>query len=318
MHLPVHQIPADAKRVIISLNPRAGAREGRSLALELVERLDALGIEALVTSDLDVVRERTERWREDGQLRAVVGAGGDGTVALLTNLLPPQTPLAILPLGTENLLSKHLALTTDPQRLAEMLAAGKVVRMDAGEADGRLFLLMLGVGFDADVVRRLHAVRSGHIHHLSYAKPIFDSICNYQYPSMRIFCDGEAASFDAKWAFLVNLPRYAGGLLFAPGANEFDGRLDVCTFRQGSLWHGLRYLTGVVLQQHQNWEDFRIRAAAEIRIEADHEIPYQLDGDPGGVLPVTVKVLPERLSLVADQRWLDQRVAAPSDVREPA
>lgn len=292
-------------RVIISLNPKAGAREGRTLAEQLDAAIKQRGLDCLITSDLEQVQAKAEAWRDSGDLRAVVGAGGDGTIALLTNLLDEGVPLAMLPLGTENLLAKHLNLRADPEALASIIAEGRGVRMDVGEADGRLFLLMLGCGFDADVVRRLHAERSGHIHHFSYAKPIIESICNYQYPSMRVFCDDEAEPIDAKWAFLVNLPRYAGGLQFSPGANEFDGQIDVCTFKQGSLWHGLRYLTGVVLQQHQHWDDFQVRPAATIRIESDHETPYQLDGDPGGMLPVTVRVRRERLSILASREWIE-------------
>ncbi len=295
--------------MIVSLNPKAGARGGEPLAKELVERLEALGIESKLTSDLDEVVDLTTRWGDEGSLRAVVAGGGDGTVGLLANLLPAGAPLSILPLGTENLLSRHLGIRPCAEQAAEVISVGQGVRMDAGEADGRLFLSMLGVGLDADVVRRLDAGRSGHINHLSYARPIIESICNYQYPELRVYANGGEQPVAAKWTFVVNLPRYAGGLSLSPGANEFDGKLNVCTFRQGSLWHGLRYLTGVVLQQHQHWDDVEIEPIEVVRIESDGEVPYQLDGDVGGVLPVEARVLRERLTLLAPMSWPAQRGA---------
>jgi diacylglycerol kinase family enzyme len=307
--IPTYQCHADQQRVIVSLNPKAGARGGEPLAKELVERLEALGIESKLTSDLDEVVDLTTRWGDEGSLRAVVAGGGDGTVGLLANLLPAGAPLSILPLGTENLLSRHLGIRPCAEQAAEVISVGQGVRMDAGEADGRLFLSMLGVGLDADVVRRLDAGRSGHINHLSYARPIIESICNYQYPELRVYANGGEQPVAAKWTFVVNLPRYAGGLSLSPGANEFDGKLNVCTFRQGSLWHGLRYLTGVVLQQHQHWDDVQIEPIEVVRIESDGEVPYQLDGDVGGVLPVEARVLRERLTLLAPMSWPAQRGA---------
>ena len=118
--------------------------------------------------------------------------------------------------------------------------------MFARRGPGRqpLFTLMAGCGFDADVVRRLHRQRTGNIHHLSYAKPILDSIRKYDYPELRVTYapadvvrrDELTAEITARWVFVVNLPRYAGGLSFAPQASGTDGLLDVCTFKEGSLW----------------------------------------------------------------------------------
>jgi diacylglycerol kinase family enzyme len=99
---------------------------------------------------------------------------------------------------------------------------------------------------------------------------------------------------------VVNLPRYAGGLSIIPGADGGDGLLDVCTFKRGNLWNGLMYLGGVWLGQHRSWRDFKTVRTTRVRIEADApDVPYQLDGDPGGVLPVEVEVLPGRITVLA-------------------
>jgi diacylglycerol kinase family enzyme len=181
------------------------------------------------------------------------------------------------------------------------------VQLDAGEANGKLFTLMAGCGFDADVVRRLHSERKGNIHHLSYAKPIFDSIRNYDYPLLRVKYEaaGEQHCALGKWVFVINLPRYAGGLNIAPGASGSDGLLDICTFKEGSLWSGLLYLGEVMFGQHQLLEDFTQVQAAELRVEAESPVPYQLDGDPGGELPLVVRSLPGRLRVIVSREWAE-------------
>jgi diacylglycerol kinase family enzyme len=243
-------------------------------------------------------------------LIAVNPNAGDGTIRLVAERTPPGTPLLVLPLGTENLLARYLELAADARQLAQIASAGLTCRFDAGEANGRFFTLMAGCGFDADVVRRLHETRRGHIQHLSYAKPILDAIRTYEYPELRVryapadsAADEMTAEIAARWVFVVNLPRYAGGLSFAPGASGSDGLLDVCTFKAGSLWHGLMYLGGVMFGQHESMQDFVRVQTRRLTIESAAAAPLQLDGDPGGNLPAEIRVLPQRLTLLVSRGW---------------
>ena len=245
---PVGSVNLAATRMLVLSNPSAGARPRqaiRQLAAGLAER----GLEPEVLSDLTAFQERTVQYAEAGQLRAAVAAGGDGTVAEIVNRSAAEVPVTVYPCGTANLLATHFGIACEPATLAEMLVDGVTLRLDVGRANGRIFLLMAGCGFDAHVVDRLHRVRRGtHISYWSYAKPILQTIAGYRYPKLRVFCDpvaGEGLSevaHAARWAFVVNLPCYAGGLRFAPRAVATDGKLDVATFAKGSLWHGLRYM----------------------------------------------------------------------------
>jgi len=322
------------QQVLISLNPKAGARCGQALVDALRDGLLSRGFRVAAISHIDELACEASAALAAGTLQAVISAGGDGTVALIANRTPPGTPIAVFPLGTENLLAKYLGMTANVAQLLDAVSHGKTRTLDAGEANGRLFLLMVGCGFDADVVRRLHNERTGHIHHLSYARPILDSIWNYQYPELRVYCDQEVADhaasqipesssdevtvtrdlgaatheqsppttavpISARWVFVGNLPRYAGGLRILPDADGNDGLLDLCTFKEGSIWNGLRYLSGVMMGQHQTWEDCTTKRARSLRIESDvGDVPFQMDGDPGGFLPVDIRILPDRLTLL--------------------
>jgi len=305
---------AQPRHVVVVANPKAGARSGAPTVERLVHLLHDAGYVTEILTDIDAASRRTEQLLASGDLRTVVAAGGDGTVGLVVNRTPIGTPVTVLPLGTENLLSKYLRVNPTPESVLRIIRRGTAVRLDAGRVGDRIFLLMASCGFDAEVVHRLHQQRHGNIHHLSYAKPILDSIRTYEYPQLRVYCRDEpqsppqdpekpAASCGepilARWAFVMNLPRYAGGLQIIPQALGDDGLLDVCTFREGSLWTGLMYLAGVVIGRHQGYEDCVNRRARWIRIESDRPAPYQLDGDPGGFTPLEIETLPGRLTLLA-------------------
>ena len=59
---------------------------------------------------------------ERGELRGVVAAGGDGTVAEIVNRVPDGVPVTVLPLGTENLLAKYLGIGREVESVGETIA----------------------------------------------------------------------------------------------------------------------------------------------------------------------------------------------------
>jgi diacylglycerol kinase family enzyme len=84
----------------------------------------------------------------------------------------------------------------------------------------------------------------------------------------------------------------------SPGPNGDDGLLDLCAFQGGSFWSGLRYLGGVFAGRHEAMKDCVTARARRFVLAAADRVPYQLDGDPGGWLPLTIDVLPRRMTVI--------------------
>ncbi|KKK88809.1 hypothetical protein LCGC14_2739420, partial [marine sediment metagenome] len=210
-------LPADADQVVISVNPKAGARSSRQRVQRLVELLDAQGFKPRVLTDLDEVAIAANKSYVEGRLRALIGVGGDGTAAELVNRTQPGLPITLLPAGNENLLARHLGLGREPETICRTVADGALLRLDAARADDRVFLLMIGCGFDGEVVRRVHQRRTGHIRSRNYFKPILEAIRSYEYPPLRVDWGDPSDDpteagppIDARWLFAFNLPCYAG------------------------------------------------------------------------------------------------------------
>ena len=294
--------------VVISVNPNSGAADRSALIEETKVKLLTAGFVVDVLSDVDqVVSVATEKSGE-GKLRAVVAAGGDGTVSLLANMLPAGVPITILPLGTENLLAKHFGFEANANSLMEVLVKGRYCQMDAGRANGKLFLVMASCGFDANVVEKLHRSRTGHISYWSWLRPIVSSIRRYRYPELRISIDAvndvganTHQTLTGRWVFVFNAPRYAMNLPLLPEADPTDGVLNVCSFRHGGLVRGVVYLIAVVLRKHRQWCKTEFRKFRKITIESKTRVPFQLDGDPGGDLPVTIEVIPNYLTILGPE-----------------
>jgi diacylglycerol kinase family enzyme len=246
-------------------------------------------------------RQRMDAWLTGpavrGNLACIVAAGGDGTVADVFNRYP-GVRLAILPLGTENLLARFLGIPASGTQVARIIAAGQVRVLDLCQLAERRFVLMASAGFDADVIQRLHFSRSGNISRLSYVQPILESVRKYEYPEIRLYVDGSPTPATARLAVIVNVPIYALGLSVARSALGNDGILDLRLFRQGSAFQMVRYLCNLALGMHEALPDVESLSGRRVRIESDVPVPIQLDGDAGGFTPAEVSVLPGALEVL--------------------
>jgi diacylglycerol kinase family enzyme len=204
----------------------------------------------------------------------------------------PGCPIAAVPAGTENLFARHFHFNGSPDRLVNALVRGESRDVDLGCAQGRLFTLMAGFGFDADIVSRHHAARvrsngdAGPTSRAAYMEPILKASVHYRFPEIQVAIDApeELGQISGTSVLVFNLPRYALGLPFAPSARDDDGYLDLVVFRKPGPWNALRYLWLVFRRLHLARRGIIHKRVRRVRISASSAVPIQLDGDPAGEL----------------------------------
>jgi diacylglycerol kinase (ATP) len=298
-----------ATHVLILTNPKAGRGPKAEFADQLGDCLRKEGLQPKIVDSLETLATESAQLAERGILRCVVAIGGDGTVRAVANCVSrigvagaAPIPIAVVPMGTENLLARQFGMTSDLAAVGVAIKARRVQAIDAGRVNDELFLIMVSCGFDADVIWRLHQTRKGNISHFSYAKPILRSLWRYRFPALRLTAEntetGIQAVIESHWVFAFNLPNYARGLPIALEADAQDGQLDVVSFHGGSRLAGLFHLATVLFRQHGRWSGCHRERFTRLRIEANEPVPYQVDGDAGGFLPVEVEVLPGHVSII--------------------
>ncbi|WP_442506343.1 diacylglycerol/lipid kinase family protein [Novipirellula sp. SH528] len=326
---PPHGATVKHVTVLVCASPKAGRGQGREEIPKLVTKLTEHGFQAKTTDSIQIIREHIDRFCSTSDHSLIlVACGGDGTISLLADLATPEIPIVPMPMGTENLLARHFGFTANADDVFHTIVQGHDHRIDAGSANGRLFLVMASCGFDAEVVRDVHLRRRGHIQRLSYLRPILRAMSRYRFPKidLRIERDDHAcsdlqsqattetsrptnqvvkqaasamfqSSWQPCWVMVFNLPCYGGGLRIEPDAIENDRLLDVITFFQGTILSGFRYVAGIFTGRHLGFQDVKRLRASRIFLTAKTRVAYQLDGDYVGRLPLEIKTLPGRVCL---------------------
>lgn len=292
----LHWLSPRQRDVLILANPKAGAGKSQRVVAALAEILRHRGYSAEVCRAPDELSDRLGR-RGEGELRCVVAAGGDGTLREVIGRAPGAA-VAPLPLGNENLAARFCGLGRDPVRLADVITSGGVRACDLARCDGRPFCLMATAGFDAEVVRRSHRRRRGHINHLGYLVPLLQSLQNYAYPEVEVEVHDDGERLRGAMALVFNLPQYALRLPLGAGARPDDGLLDVLVLERPGVASLARYFAALLGGTLRRLPDCRHRLARRVRLSSSGPVPLQADGDPAGFLPVTVEVVPGALNLL--------------------
>lgn len=227
--------------------------------------------------------------------RAVISAGGDGTLReVVSGLIGKPTPIVVLPSGTENVLAKHFGFNRKVARVLDTLERGVEEVYDVGVCGKKKFILLVGVGFDADVVARLHASRSGNITHLSWTMPIIQGFLKHKYPEVCVEVDGKEVFTGRGLAWVGNIPRYSLGMRVLGNARTDDGLLDVRILPCHTRIRLLRYALALLFRRPIRQTDTQYHQCHTARVYAPNgtEVPVQIDGDHGGTLPIECSIIP--------------------------
>jgi diacylglycerol kinase (ATP) len=285
------------RSVLVVFNPVAGWRRRQRFA-RFVDALQATDCRVTVretTARGDAERFAREASPTDFDVIAV--AGGDGTVNEVVNGLAHSTlTLAIVPLGTANVMANELGLPATMEGCAKVIAEGRHQRVRVGALNGRRFVMMAGVGFDAHVVNGVTPALKRRFGKLAYVWRSLVGIARYRLADYEIVVDGKnhraASAIVAKGHF------YGGTFSIAPDARLADPWFYVCLFKNGGGWNALRYSAGLVLGNLASYPDVEIIKAHEIHIAGGAAEPVQVDGDIIGGLPVVAKIAAEALSVL--------------------
>ncbi|MES9541897.1 MULTISPECIES: YegS/Rv2252/BmrU family lipid kinase [unclassified Actinomadura] len=285
------------------VNPAAGGSASASCLMPLARLLREAGAEVDVEYSrgmehaADVARAAGEAGR------VVLGVGGDGLVGCVGGALAGTGALfGIVPAGRGNDFARQLGVPSDPERLAPLLLEGEPREVDAIDANGTAVLGSVYAGVDAvanDNANRTRLLRGSAAYYVGALR----AIATWRHADYLITVDGEEHRREGYTVVAANSGYYGFGKHIAPDARVDDGLLDVVLIRKAPRTLFFSVMRELEAGTHVRRPEVEVLRGREVRIElaggTGRTLPYGADGELPGVLPVTARVLPGALRVLA-------------------
>lgn len=234
----------------------------------------------------------------------VCALGGDGTVrAVAAALAGTRTPLGLLPAGTGNLLARNLGVPFDsPVRALEVALTGADRPIDVGrlvlddEESAHAFLVMAGMGFDADIMASAPERLKKRMGWPAYVVSFLQNLNGDRFGVRLEFDDDAPISRRTRAIVVGNCGRLTGGLVLLPEAEVDDGYLDAVMLAPSGVVGWAAVMARVLTKQRKGHHRIEHRRLTRLTITADEPQHAQVDGDPiGQARTVTASVEPSAL-----------------------
>jgi YegS/Rv2252/BmrU family lipid kinase len=209
----------------------------------------------------------------------VLACGGDGTVtACAEGVTGTGVPLAIIPMGTGNLLARNVGVPMGMDEALAVALGGVQQPIDAGRVNGTLFVVMAGLGLDAQMLNDTSDPLKKRLGWFAY---VISAVRHLGDRPMRVSVSadgGRRRRMRASALVVGNVGWLRGGLPLLPDARPDDGMLDAVVLTAGGLTGWLAVAAGIVLRRSAHGRIYRVQFT-KLQVTLDREQTWELDGE---------------------------------------
>ena len=228
----------------------------------------------------------------------LVVAGGDGTInEVINGLSDRDIALAILPVGTANVLAGEIGIQ-GVSRLARAIVARNTKPTFVGIANGRRFAVMVGVGFDCRVVERVSFKLKRRLGKVAYFLTTLSQITAYQ--PRQYFVSIDNTEYVGSAVLVAKGKYYGGRFIVTPNSRVTDPSFQIAIFERAGRRNLLRYAAALVLGLIPKLRDVKIYTSETLEIRGPIGEGVQADGDIVATLPLRITVDKNPIWVVRD------------------
>jgi diacylglycerol kinase (ATP) len=293
------------KKIHFIINPAAGTDEPILSIINDVLRETEIEWEVSVSRRVGEVFELVGKHRKNVDIIAVYG--GDGSIVEAARALHRhETPLAIIPGGTANVMAKELRLPLQAAEAIRLLVDGRyVIRpIDMGLVNDIPFLIRVNMGLLADMVTEASDELKDRFGQWAYGLTAFKHK-DRDPMAFRLLIDGKAVAASGVALTITNAGNVGKtGFSFLPDISVADGYLDILLLDKADIASLLKLTGNIVLQRDspglKHWR------AKEVDIHLGLETRYLCDDTASEGRDLHIQISPASLNVLipADQSSL--------------
>ena len=272
------------KKLLFVINPYAGMRKAAKVLPEILavfNRAD-YDVRVYVTAEQKDAIGAVSRLAEDRDL--VVCSGGDGTFnETVTGLMQAnlQLPIGYIPSGSTNDFAASLHIPSDPVEAARQIVEGTPNFYDLGQFGDRYFSYVASFGAFTKASYSTPQSVKNLLGHMAYLLEGMQEISQIRKHHLKLTLDdGEVLEDDYIFGAICNSTSVGGIMTLDPNKVDLkDGKFELLLIRAPKNWQEISECLLALQKQQYNSAMMTFRSASQIRVEADPEMPWTLDGE---------------------------------------
>jgi diacylglycerol kinase (ATP) len=276
-----------SRRCAVIYNPTKVSEKFRALVEDSLQRKGWVDTLWLETSVEDPGRAMTRQAVAE-EVDLVIGAGGDGTIRSVADVLA-QTgiPLGLVPAGTGNLLARNLDLPLEEVDAIDVALDGQqrpidLVRITVDDRAPEHFAVMAGIGIDAMIMDETNEDLKDKVGSAAYFVAAAKALGRLPI-RLKVQLDNDRpVRRYAMLCVIGNVGTLRGNLTLIPGASPDDGLLDLYIASPRRFRHWAKLALRLITRRPKKDDQVDQRKGRRVRIKIHGKDNYQLDGDVVG------------------------------------
>ena len=287
-----------------TMSPRAlllvnrHARQGQERYEEAINCLNQLGLKIITESTENPTQLGEVIRRYQQEIDLVIVGGGDGTLnAAVEAIVDTQLTLGILPLGTANDLARTLGIPNSIPQACQIIASGKLRRIDLGWVNGKYFFNVASLGLSVKITQGLTKEIKRRWGIFAYAVIALQVIWKSRPFSAEIRINDQSFLVKTVQIAVGNGRYYGGGMAVVHDAAIDDQRLDLYSLEIDHWWQILPLLPAMRRGRHIQWPNVRALYGQEITVYTRKPHSINTDGEITTYTPAIFRVIPQAIAI---------------------
>lgn len=271
------------KKMLFIMNPCSGTRKANKVLADILAIFNRANytVEVYMTACRgDAARVAQEK---ADQFDVIVCCGGDGTFSeTMSGILRAgsSTPMGYIPAGSTNDFATSLGLPTNLLKAAEVIAHGEPNPIDVGKFGDQYFSYVASFGaFTRTSYATPQKVKNA-LGHTAYILGGVQELSQIHKIHVRLEMEGETLEDDVLFGAISNSTSVAGIVNLDPNQVDMrDGLLEVMLVRSPKSLAEITECLSAIQSKKYNCRMITFCKASRIRVFADPDMPWTLDGE---------------------------------------
>ncbi len=271
------------KKMLFIMNPFAGVKRANRHLADILLTFSQAGYEVITHMTLGQGDATTVAREKGRNVDLVVCCGGDGTLnETITGLLSAgaDTPIGYIPAGSTNDFASSLKIPTNILKAAQAIVEGEPVSYDVGRFGDRYFSYVASFGaFTRSSYATPQNVKNA-LGHTAYVLSGITELSQIRNEHVKMEIDGQVVEGDFLFGAICNSTSVGGILTLDPKQVDMgDGLFEILLVRAPENLGEIHECIQALQSQKYNCAMLTFRSAQKVRIFADPEMPWTLDGE---------------------------------------